>query len=310
MTFLPIVLTCDDKYFKYANVVMTSILCNINKNTQYEFNVLSEYISEENQAITKAQILKYKNVKVNFIRLKNFDTNQFFLNSYMNATTYYRFYIPEIFEKYDRILYLDCDLIIDSDISNLQHIDFENKLSLCCLSPYIVKKIKENKDINYPLSYFTDTLKMKTPHEYFNAGVMVYNLNKIRAEKIDDKLFNSLQEIKEPKLQDQDLLNYVFNRNGGVKILEQKYNNTRKYKITSLRLLYNGIYKKLGFKISPSKQLFYIYHYVGKEKPWNNEMIDTKLFYYYACKSPFIKEIVEVNNKKLNFFEKYIFPYL
>lgn len=307
MNILPIILTCDDNYYKYANVVITSILCNINKKTQYDINILSEYISEKNQNLTQKQIQRYKNVTVKFIKLKNFDKSKFFLNSYMNATTYYRFYIPEIFNKYNRIIYLDCDIIVDTDISVLQEIDFNEKLALCCLSPYIINKIKLNNDLEYPLDYFTNTLKMKKPLEYFNAGMMVYNLEKIRFEKVDEKLFNSLKEIKEPKLQDQDLLNYVFNNNGGVKIIDQKYNNTRKYKITTLRLLYNGFLKKIGFKISTKNKLFYIYHYVGKQKPWNNEMIDSKLFYYYACKSPFIQEIAAVNQKKLNFFEKYVF---
>lgn len=309
MNFLPIVLTCDDKYYKYANVVITSLLHNLNKNTNYEINILSEFISEKNQNITQNQVQKYHNVKVNFVKLENFDHNRFFLNSYMNVTTYYRFYIPELFSQYKRILYLDSDLIIDYDISNLANISFDDKLALCCPSPFIVNKIKNKNDKDYPINYLTDTLKMISPEEYFNAGVMVYNLEKINKENVSQKIFDSLQEIEKPKLQDQDLLNSVFNRYGGVRLLSQKFNNTRSYKITYLRLIVNGIKKIMNIKISDAEKLYFIYHYVGKEKPWKYDKIDSKLFYYYACKSPFKSEILLENNKKLNIIEKFLFSY-
>ena len=60
MDFLPIVFTCDDAYFKYTNVVITSILHNQNKNCRYEINILSEFISEKNKKIAKRKIKKNK----------------------------------------------------------------------------------------------------------------------------------------------------------------------------------------------------------------------------------------------------------
>lgn len=307
MNFLPIVFTCDNNYYKYTNVVITSILHHINKNTQYEFNILSEFISEENKEITFKQVKKYKNVKVKFIELKDFDATKFYTNSYFNTSTYFRLYIPELFKNYDKILYLDGDLIVSHDLTSMINIDFENKLALGCLSNFIVDRIKSNDDPKYPLAYFTDKLKMPRPEEYFNAGVMVYNLDKIRNEDVDKKVFVALEEISQPKLLDQDLLNSVFNRNGGIKLINQKYNNTRRFKITHKRLIFNAFLKLIGLNNNINNQLFYIYHFAGKDKPWNHENVDTKLFYYYACKSPFIKDIVETNNKKLNFLEKYIY---
>lgn len=293
MTFLPVVLTCDDHYFKYANVVITSIIENSVSSVQYEINILSEFISEENQKIAQKQIEKYKNFKLIFRNLENFDGSKFHLNSYMSASTYYRFYIPEIFKDYERILYLDSDLIVDYDISALAVKDFEDKLALCCPSPYIHNIIKNGGTEEFPMEYFTEVLKMKNPLEYFNAGVMVYNLKKINQLNLGEKFFESVNEIKEPKLQDQDLLNSVMAQNGGVKLISQKYNNTRSYKITQNRLKLNRLKKFLRMK--DSNRLFYIYHYVGKDKPWKSKRVDDALFYYYAKKSPFYQQILEEN---------------
>ena len=225
MIFLPIVMTCDDKYFKYANVVITSIIKNRNKNCKYEINILSEYISPENKEKAVRQVKDVDNFELKFIELENIDTSKFFLNSYMSVSTYYRFYIPEIFKNYDRVLYLDCDLIVDADISELATIDFyhndEEKLVLACKDPYIMYKLsEEGSDENVNFDYFKHTLKMPNPYDYFNAGVMVYNMRKINQLNLSQELFSNLDRIKTPIFQDQDVLNSslsAFNQRGGGK---------------------------------------------------------------------------------------------
>lgn len=306
MRKFPIVFTCDNNYFKYTFVVIASILHNSNKNIFYEFNVISEDISRENEIKAEKYIKKHKNAVIKFVKLENIDKAQFHLNSYMSVATYYRFYIPEIFKAYERILYLDSDLIVDCDISELLNASFEDRLALCCSSPFILKKIKRKNSEDFPIEYFTNVLKMNNPEEYFNAGVMVYNVRKSLELNIQEKLFTSLSEIEKPKLQDQDLLNSVLSRNGGIKLIDQKYNLTRAYKITFNRILFNAVKKKLNLKLK--NPLFYIYHYVGKEKPWMKHDIDSHLFYYYAVKSPFYAEIVKENpSVKLNSLTKLLY---
>jgi lipopolysaccharide biosynthesis glycosyltransferase len=272
------------------------VIKNSNPKFHYEFNILSEYISPKNQAKAQKQLAKYRNVSIKFIELKNIDKSKFFLNFYFPVSTYYRFYIPEVFKDYDRILYLDGDLIVDYDISELAEMDFEDKLAICCPSPYIHNIIKNGGTEKFPISYFKETLGIENPAEYFNTGVMAYNLKKINEKNLFSKFFEALEHIKEPKLLDQDILNSVFSQNGGVKLISQKYNNTRGFKITHNRLIINRI--KRFFRIMDKDKLFYIYHYVGKNKPWNTKRPDDILFYFYAKKSPFYKEILKENQQK------------
>lgn len=258
MDFLPIVFTCDDAYFKYTNVVITSILHNQNKNCRYEINILSEFISEKNKKIAKRQIEKHSNFSIKFVTLKDIDSNRFFLNSYMSISTYYRLYIPQLFSHYERILYLDSDVIVDADVSELARLDFEDTLSICCSSPYIKNIVLEGGNEKVSLSYFTDVLKMPDPLQYFNAGVMLYNLKKMNVMGVSEKLFKALEEINEPLLQDQDILNSVLSNNGGVKLISEKYNMIRVFKITARRILLEKFKEVFGIsKIN----WFYIYHY-------------------------------------------------
>ncbi len=289
MDFLPIVFTCDDAYFKYTNVVITSILHNQNKNCRYEINILSEFISEKNKKIAKRQIEKHSNFSIKFVTLKDIDSNRFFLNSYMSISTYYRLYIPQLFSHYERILYLDSDVIVDADVSELARLDFEDTLSICCSSPYIKNIVLEGGNEKFPLSYFTDVLKMPDPLQYFNAGVMLYNLKKMNVMGVSEKLFKALEEINEPLLQDQDILNSVLSNNGGVKLISEKYNMIRVFKITARRILLEKF--KEVFGISKKNNWFYIYHYVGNIKPWMDKREDGRLFLKYAKMSPFYKQI-------------------
>lgn len=289
MNFLPIVFTCDDAYFKYANVVITSIIYNQNRNCRYEINVLSEFISNENMLLARKQLESHPNFTINFVILKDFDSSKFFLNSYMSISTYYRFYIPQLFSHYDRILYLDSDLIVDADISDFASLDFDDKLAICSPSPFIRNKVLKGDDERFSLNYFTHVLKMPDPLQYFNAGVMLYNIKKMNEIDITTKLFEALEDIKEPFLQDQDILNSVLSNNGGVKLISSKYNMTRTFVITAKRLFLERL--KEIFRISKKNNWFFIYHYVGKDKPWMTKRSDGLLFVKYAKMSPFYKQI-------------------
>jgi lipopolysaccharide biosynthesis glycosyltransferase len=286
---VPIVFTCDNHYFKYTFVTIISIIENRKKNKEYDFFVLSEDISKENKQIAEKYLSAYKGVSIRFINLENIEKDKFHLNAYMTVSTYYRFYIPQLFRDFEKVLYLDSDLIVDNDISELLELELGDNLAACCISPFVQRLIESNLHLDMNRDYCVDVLKMPLPIRYFNAGVMLYNIREINRKNISDKLFHSVEEIPQPLYQDQDLLNSVFSRNGEVLFLPGKYNFTKSIFISKKRILLEGVKKKLG--ISRASNPFFIYHYVGKDKPWMKKNQDWLLFDYYAKKSPFYKEL-------------------
>lgn len=130
---------------------------------------------------------------------------------------------------------------------------------------------------------------MPLPIRYFNAGVMLYNIREINRKNISDKLFHSVEEIPQPLYQDQDLLNLVFSRNGEVFTFYPENIISPKVFLSQKKEFYWKELKKLG--ISRASNPFFIYHYVGKDKPWMKKNQDWLLFDYYAKKSPFYKEL-------------------
>lgn len=293
MNLLPIVFTCDDHYFKYASVVICSIIHNSNGNTKYEINIISEFISEKNKSLLAKMLLNNANFSVQYHILQITNPEKYHLNSYMSLSTYYRFFIFDLLKKYDRVLYLDCDLIVDNDISFYATINFENKPAICSASIYVQNLLTKNIKHNFTRDYFYNFLLMKDFAQYFNAGVILFNIKLIREQKIYQKFFEAINSIKNPIFQDQDILNFVLSKNGGVKMISNDYNYTKGTKITLKRILINALKFKLGRK---RNNWFTIYHYVGKIKPWQKYNIDSSLFFYYAYKTPFIKKIIKDNS--------------
>ena len=117
---IPIVFAINNSYIKQVATVMTSILKNSNKRNCYEFSIMHTDITSENQILLKDYVATFKNSTVNFVDMNNFikDADLESLMSrredytYISSETYFRFYIPEIFKHYDKIIYLDADIIV------------------------------------------------------------------------------------------------------------------------------------------------------------------------------------------------------
>lgn len=319
MKEFPIVLACDDNYIRYTSVTIASIISNANKNIFYKIFILSESISEENQQILSSWIAEYHNFSLDFIILNETKKEEFHIEAHLNNATYYRLYIPQLFKNtaYDRVLYLDSDLVVDYDVSGLVKLDFENKLMMG-VTDYASDYVKKDYE-RFSRKYFYEVLKLKDQDQYINAGVALLNLKKIRELAIEEDFIRIIKEIKKPINHDQDLLNTVIGRNGETKIISKKYNYLTVYQddinISYYFLIKNSLYRLLNLRNNKNTP-FYIYHFSSKAKPWNSSRISKRLFYkylfsIYLVKPPkkFIKEILNDDPYKYPLYWKIFLKY-
>jgi lipopolysaccharide biosynthesis glycosyltransferase len=168
--------------------------------------------------------------------------------------TYYRLFIPDLLPvTVKRVLYLDADIIVDSDISELFTLDFDGK------SIGTVLELGQNKKHAKLIGIKHGT--------YFNAGVVLMNLEKIRKENSFHKMMQIL--IQNPKnfpYQDQDALNVYFQND--ILYLPHYYNycyyfNTQKPKIPFNKakiIHYAGTVKPKYFEsLHPLRKVFLKY---------------------------------------------------
>ncbi|MBQ1266362.1 MAG: hypothetical protein IIY06_06290, partial [Proteobacteria bacterium] len=133
---------------------------------------------------------------------------------------------------------------------------------------------------------------------YFQAGVLLFNLKRIRQKYRSEDLF-SIATQRRWKFQDQDVLNYVFSND--VLYLDINWNTlyecfnrgerVEKYTSTGLSKQYKE-----------AKRKPWIIHYAGTPKPWDNMEVDmAHYFWKYAKTSPFFEILIhEMNIKKFN----------
>ena len=270
---IPVFLAADNNYAPFVATTMASIL----DNTQsfVEFYVLDGGISQENKE--KISLLKnqFQNFNVEFIKVnteKCFEN--FSISMHLSLSTYNRLLIPSIKPQINKVVYLDVDIIVNSDIKELYEVDIEN---------YPIAAVV---DQGQSIQQIVDVKKdLSIKGEYFNAGVLLINCENWRRNDIQTKLLKIEKKYRDKiKTADQDILNCCFDNN--YKIIDKKYNV----------MFENDIIKIRHFTsiIKPWQADFYFYG----AKP--KKIQSTDLFWKYAQMTPFYDEILKRKKDFLN----------
>lgn len=272
---IPIVFAINNSYVKQLSVVIVSILLNADKNSNFEFNILSGDLYEENKKKFLELIGLNGHTKFNFIDM-NIYTSGNELEKYMSrrqnynyitSETYYRFFIPDIFPNYKKVIYIDADVIVNKDISLLygENIDdyYAGVIHDVIIESQLNKfgcKIQQYPDTTIQ-EYYLNKLKGDESLKYFNAGVLLLNLDKIRNDNVTDRLWEFSKNESPLEYQDQDVLNAVIGRN--VKYLEYEWNVLKPKKFYT-----KNKKKELRKKLIDTYNNPAIFHFVGSDKPW------------------------------------------
>lgn len=271
---IPVFFATDDNYAPFLSVSLTSMLANSSKDYIYRIFVLTTSLNTEYEK--KLQENLPENATIEFISLKNeLDKIQgmFFLRDYYSKETYYRFFIANLFPNYDKVLYLDCDIIVLGDISELYNVELGNNL-VAAAPEEVMGEVKVFGD------YVEQTLDIKTKN-YFNAGILLMNTKLFRKERIAEKFVDLLNKYKFTVTQDQDYLNVLCK--GRVNYVDLGWNKTA--------------FKNVKFNDKDLK----IIHYKMNWKPWHYDGVEyEKQFWHYAEKTGFYNYI---NDVKSNYSE-------
>lgn len=119
---------------------------------------------------------------------------------------YATLFIPELLSDEDRVIYLDSDTIVVGSFKDLIGIDLKNNYCAAVL--------------DVPLPNFKDKVGFSSQDNYYNSGVLLMDLDKLRKDNIQDKLVASID--KQVKYADQDVLNIVLK--GRILTIPPKYN--------------------------------------------------------------------------------------
>ena len=273
MNYIDVVFSIDNNYVQHCAVLIASILKNNRSEYRYRFHILDGGISDINKK--KLESMKYiQKYSVEYYDMSEFDFSFLPLNrSWISVATYYRLMLTKILpETIDKVLYLDCDVVVDGNLSEFWETD---------ISDVYAGVIEDESSVR-------NSVKLGL-NNYFNAGVLLLNLQKLREFDFQTAWTNYYKENESIiDLQDQDILNGVFN--GNVKWLQLKYNANA--------IIFSKD-KTLHFytdkDIKNAKKNRIIIHYTGKYKPWSKQCYHPlrKLYFKYLLYTPFKFKIYE-----------------
>lgn len=238
-------------------IAIYSLLKHRAPSTYYVIYILDDGISEsDREKIVSLQ--SPEECEIHFIPIGNL------LKSNINVeieswprTTYARLFLPELIANENRVLYMDIDILVLADLSALIHTSEEEGIWA-----YVVF---ENQFEGHRKS----SLGIPDEFPYFNAGVMLMELEQMRANGFISICLNFMECNRKNLLyHDQDILNGVmYNK---VKGLDPRFNWWEGYtrKVFSIKKDIWGIWGNLGKRkaqeaaSSPS-----ILHFFAKPKP-------------------------------------------
>ncbi len=288
-----VVFATDDRYAPFLGVTLQSLIEHINKSRNYCIYILINEILQSNVVKIHRIVDNFPNINIKFIFIKEkiATFNSFYFHqSSLTIAAYYRLLLPSFIPECKKVVYLDCDLIIQSDIANLFDIDIgKNYIGACPDLGVTYINSEWIKDIvaNMPN-------RGLFPNEYINSGVLLINLDIMRLEHVEDKLIAIAQQ-RDLIWQDQDVFNIVCK--GRIVYLKSGWNYVMHcYREKEL----------LNMSCCLEKTSIFIIHFARPGyKPWENiESEYVNLWWFYARKSPFFEGILNYSKGKfsLSFF--------
>lgn len=279
MKKLNVLYICDDTFAPIAGVSLTSLF----KNNSHAQTSITVYlfivnVSSHNQTLFLRLAEKYEqtihliNAEPLMQKVCSLKLSTYRGSAMTNLRLYFDLLIPA---SVHRLLYLDCDTLICASVSELADLDLKGKTLGMVLDAYGMQ----------------DSPATMPDMPYYNAGVILIDCDKWRAEKWGEKLEKYLQ-IKGGHLShpDQDLLNLLCQDE--IMRLPVRYNLQTIHRMYSVQTYFKYFSNRTYYSeqeldeaiVSPS--ILHLIRVFG-ENPWNcnNHHPDEELFLQYKKKS-------------------------
>ena len=245
----------DDNYAPYCGIMLTSLFESNNDCRFQVFVFLDGSLSEENERRYNSLGLKYGNeivlMRVDEEKVKGFPLKK---DTYVTLATYYRLMVAEWLPKEVRkVVYLDGDMVVVGDVRSLWDLNLDGVAVAGVRGPR-----SSYEDVCKYLGYSGSL-------GYFNAGVLVLNLDYWRTHGITEKVIKFVKDhCGQLPMMDQDVLNgALYNEK---MILPDRYNYMT---MCFLRKNWENYAEERRQVCVEEGDKRVVVHYLGRVKPWD-----------------------------------------
>jgi lipopolysaccharide biosynthesis glycosyltransferase len=254
-------LAFDQNFIIHFYVVITSIFTN-NKGAAITLHVITSGVSPEEQEEIR-QYAQQNNAAIRYYEIDMELVSSFHIQSqYFTAATFYRLFFPAVLPPdVKRFIYLDTDIVVSGDLTRFHEIDLQGFPIAAALDPGVIARPE---------------LGVHEPYTYFNAGILLIDIDQWRQQQVTEKAVRYILDNPEKiPYVDQDALNATMI--GNWRKIGNEFN------------LQRGNVQNV-----PKKQVqvllrdAIVVHYTSNDKPWNPYCTHPlkHLYWLYLSKSP------------------------
>ena len=278
---IPVFFAIDDHFAPYLDCALRSMQENASREFTYEIYVMYDDLSEERQNMIASG--HRDSFTIHFIPMQDkFDASPYFSQNklrcdYFTMTIFFRLFIAEMFEEYDKGIYIDSDIVVPGDISEMYRTDLKGNIIGACVD-HSIETIPELR------RYIEDAIGVPVS-EYVNSGVLLMDLKQMREKDFLGHFLYLMDKYHFDNIApDQDYINAMAN--GRILYLGEEWDAMPPEGGASRPVLEN-----------PK-----LIHYNLFQKPWCYDDIPyEEYFWRYAKESPFYQEILDF---KANYSEE------
>lgn len=272
---VPLAFASDDKGCLMLGIALYSLLLSQRPDTRYAIYILDDGISAENREMLRS-LVQMRPCDIRFLPVGELlRAHEMRASSPWPRVAYSRMHLPELLAGEDRVLYLDVDILVMQDLQELYHAELGDNLAGVVYEQVTDDQRRRNGRLGLP----PDAL-------YFNSGVMLMNLARMRAEGLQEKLLAALSEHEGAlSFPDQDALNICLQHR--VLALHPRWNWPARH--TQRTMLAQGsTWGEMGKEAALEAALHPgIIHFWGTPKPTQyNSIFQRKLYRRVWLQSP------------------------
>jgi len=262
-----ILFCCNPTYYQHLAVTLVSLLEN-NRNNRLEVHLILSARAPSLETRLWRSLEPYRNFTLEIHDFPLSGCAHFFVDNHVTVDTYCRIFAADILsQNIEKILYLDCDLVVLGDLQDLWSTDVTSYALAAVPEPYG--------------AFRREFLGIPNEQPYVNAGVMLVNLRRWRAEGLAQRL-SRLIEAHGNSLWywDQDAINATLH--DAILPLDYRWNvQAQVYKPKWQR------YRGTERSVRDACRRPAILHYSTAEKPWRfRAIVKKKLIYFdYLAKT-------------------------
>ena len=217
---IPIVFNINEKFLPFCGVAITSLIQNTSPKNNYDIivlncggnlNLLNDLMAPQLPANVSLRVLDIgpylKPYKKTW--MKNFPPEK--------MVKWAKLFMHEWLNNYDKVLYLDTDILVKCDVAELWEFDLDGKAvaGVTDMAAHNIESPKKDQMNNF---YHVDSID-----DYINLGTLMMNLDALRQMNLMQKVQDLVTQIPEKFWNLYDIFNAIFH--GNIKLLPMTYNH-------------------------------------------------------------------------------------